>query len=117
MLVAALLLSGGTERTSRSSAFNLGVALGVAALTAPPDTLRSSATTGTPLIRSLPAQLNNKPVSRYVLLEAPALSGVAGRSFAWIPEGTNPGTHDVRFRAQHPNAEPDTLVLRIELTS
>ncbi|PSQ77535.1 MAG: hypothetical protein BRD35_03475 [Bacteroidetes bacterium QH_7_62_13] len=77
------------------------MAPGVAALTAPPDTLRSSATT----------------VSRYVLLEAPALSGVAGRSFAWIPEGTNPGTHDVRFRAQHPNAEPDTLVLRIELTS
>jgi hypothetical protein len=79
-----------------------------------PDTLRST-TTGTPLIRSLPAELNGAAVSRYLILDGPALSGVAGRSFTWIPKGTDPDTVDVRLQARHPDAPADTLVLQIDV--
>jgi hypothetical protein len=92
----------------------------VAAVTSsssPPDTLRSSTTAGTPLIRSLPAERNGAAVSRYLILDGPALSGVAGRSFTWIPRGAEPGTYDVRLQAQHMDAPADTLVLRITVES
>jgi hypothetical protein len=86
-------------------------------LPSPPDTLRSSTTPGTPLIRSLPAELNGAAVSRYVLLEGPALSGVAGRSFTWIPTDAEPNTYDVRLQARHPDAPADTLLLQIDVQS
>lgn len=83
----------------------------------PPDTLRSSATTGTPFIRSLPGRINETPVSRYVILDGPALSGVAGRSFTWIPTDAQPNTYDVHLQALHADAPADTLVLQITLES
>lgn len=83
----------------------------------PPDTLRATTSVGSPLILSLPAQLNDTPVSRYTVLEGPSLCGVAGRSFTWIPKGTDPDTYGVRLQAQHADAPADTLVLRINLQS
>jgi len=83
----------------------------------PPDTVRASVPAGTPLIRSLPSDLNGRPVARYTLLRGPALIGVADRSITWITRSVSPGTYDVRLRAAHPDAAPDTLVLRIEVES
>jgi hypothetical protein len=84
---------------------------------APPDTLRASAEPGTPLILTLPTELDGRSVKRYSLLRGPALSGVAGRSFTWIPQGAEPGMHEALLRGHAPNAPPDTLVLRINLQS
>jgi len=83
----------------------------------PPDTLRSATPPGTPLILSLPNELNDAPVTHYSILQGPSLSGVAGRSFTWIPRDAEPGTYDVRLRAHPPDAQPDTLVLRITVES
>lgn len=119
-LVTALLLLGLTQMVPRLSASKPSAGPRVAAaepVPLPPDTLRLSTTAGTPLIRSLPAQLNEAPVSRYGILAGPTLSGVAGRSFTWIPTDAEPGTYDVRLQAQHPDAPADTLVLQITLES
>lgn len=83
----------------------------------PPDTLRTSSPVSTPLILSLPAELSETPVTRYTILQGPSLSGVAGQSFTWIPRDTEPGTYDISLHAHHPDAEPDTLVLRIDVES
>ena len=85
--------------------------------TLPPDTLRTSAEPGTPLILTLPSELDGRSVEHYTLLRGPALSGVAGRSFTWIPEGADPGVHEALLRPHAPDAPPDTLVLRIDLQS
>lgn len=117
-LLAAVLLLGLSTPPARS--LKPDATLRVAATPpghSPPDTFRSSTTTGTPLIRSLPPRINDAPVSRYVILDGPALSGVAGRSFTWVSTDAEPGTYDVRLRASHPDAQPDTLVLRITLES
>ena len=82
-----------------------------------PDTLRATVAPGRPLIRSLPAEVGGAPVTGYAVLRGPALCGVAGQSFTWIPRGTAPGTYDVRLRATHPDAAPDTLVLRVDVQS
>ncbi|MFB6098264.1 MAG: hypothetical protein ABEK84_03975 [Salinibacter sp.] len=76
-----------------------------------------STTSDQPVIHTLPAELNGHPVEHYTLLRGPALSGVAGRSFTWIPQGADPGTHEALLQAHAPNAPPDTLVLRIDLQS
>jgi hypothetical protein len=81
------------------------------------DTLRASVAAGSPLVRSLPAEVGGTSVTGYAVLRGPALCGVAGRSFSWITRGTPPGTYDVRLRATHLNAAPDTLVLRIDVRS
>lgn len=81
-----------------------------------PDTLRTDATAGTPLVLSLPSEIGDAPVARYTVLQGPSLCGVAGRSFTWITQGVAPDTHDVRLHAHHPDAQPDTLVVRIEIT-
>ena len=87
------------------------------ALVLPPDTLRTSAEPGTPLILTLPPELDGRSVDRYTLLRGPALSGVAGRSFTWIPEGADPGVHEALLRTRTADAPSDTLVLRIDLQS
>jgi hypothetical protein len=97
--------------------FEPALAPRVAAHRAAPDTLRTTATPGTPLILPLPETLRDAPVTRYTVRRGPALSGVAGRSFTWIPRGTAPGTYDVLLHAHHPDARPDTLVVRIDLQS
>ncbi len=79
----------------------------------PPDTLHTSAEPGTPLTLTLPATLNGQSVIRYTLLRGPALSGVAGRSFTWIPEGAAPGTYQALLRAESADAPSDTLVVQI----
>jgi len=86
-------------------------------MTGPPDTLRASAEPDTPLILTLPAELNGRPVGRYSILRGPALSGVAGRSFTWIPKGAEPGLHEALLRTHGPHAMADTLVIRIDLQS
>ena len=110
-------LSGNTDVTSPGS-FEPTTGPRVAQTSlALPDTLRTSAEPGTPLILPLPTEANGRPVERYSLLRGPALSGVAGRSFTWIPQGAEPGMHEVLLRTHAPNAPPDTLVLRIDLSS
>ena len=80
-----------------------------------PDTVRTTTRAGTPLTLSLPDALDGRSVGRYSLLRGPALSGVAGRSFTWIPEGTAPGVYHARLRAESTSTSPDTLVVQIRL--
>ena len=83
-----------------------------------PDTIRTAAETGTPLLLSLPEEIQGESVEHYTLLHGPSLSGVAGRSFTWIPAGASPDTYEARLQAHGPDAAPtDTLVLRIDLSS
>ena len=116
LLVLSLLgLSGNADVTSMGP-LEPDADLRVAATIVPlRDTVRASAKRGTPLILTLPAKLNGRPVERYSLLRGPALSGVAGRSFTWIPEGAGPGIHEALLRAHAPDAPPDTLVAQINL--
>jgi len=116
LLTAALLLFG--MAPGPISSVEPANSSWVAAPASPaPDTVQSSVAAGTPLIRSLPAEVNGTPVTRYTLLRGPALSGVAGRSLTWITRGVAPGTYDVRLRATHRGAAPDTLVVRVEIQS
>lgn len=82
----------------------------------PPDTLTATGSTETPLVRSLPAEINGTPVTRYVVLDGPALAGATDRSFTWIPRTATADTHDIALHAHHTNAAPDTLVLQVTLT-
>jgi len=107
-LPASLLASSGVEPTAASRVAATPVAF-------PPDTLRTDATTGAPVVFSLPPELRGTPVSRYTVLQGPALCGVAGRSLTWIPKNANPGTYDIRLQAHRPDAQPDTLVVQIKL--
>lgn len=88
---------------------------GAPEMPASPDTLRTSAEPGTPLILTLPAELDGRFVEHYSLLKGPALSGVAGRSFTWIPEGAEAGMHEALLRTHASDAPPDTLVVQINL--
>lgn len=97
--------------------FYQGVARTVPVPSPPADTLRVSTTSDTPLLLSLPSTVANRAVQEYNVLRGPALSGVAERSFVWIPEGASPGTHEVILRAAHRKPPPDTLVLQIDLES
>ena len=118
LLALGLMGGGGNGDVTFTGSFEPTNSPRVAAtLVAPPDTLRTSAEMGTPLILTLPAELNGRSVGRYSLLRGPALSGVAGRSFTWIPAGAEPGTHEALLRAESPDAPADTLVVRIALQS
>jgi hypothetical protein len=115
--LAAGLLGGAGHEGASSSAFLQPesapwVAPGPRSV---PDTVRTATRTGTPLTLSLPDALDGHSVARYSLLRGPALSGVAGRSFTWIPEGTAPGVHHALLRAESTNTSPDTLVVQIRL--
>jgi hypothetical protein len=77
------------------------------------DTLQRDVQAGETIIVALPASLDAGPVDRYRLLQGPALSGVADRSFAWVTNAVDPGTYDVRLAAETDAAAPDTLVLRV----
>lgn len=84
----------------------------------PPDTVRAATDPNTPLVLPLPAELNGQSIDRYKLLRGPALSGVAGRSFTWIPKGAAPGTYEALLQASTASSvSPDTLVVRIDLRS
>lgn len=100
-----------------SDGFEPSATARVAAPSPSDDTLRTATAATTPLIVSLPTELQGAPVTRYSVLQAPALSGVADRSLTWIPRGTGPGTYDVRLHAHHSNAAPDTLVVQITVES
>lgn len=84
---------------------------------APPDTLTTTIPKGTPLVRSLPDTVGGTPVTQYAVLNGPALCGTAGRSFTWIPRDAAPGPHPIRLKANHPDASPDTLILRVNVES
>lgn len=79
------------------------------------DTVRTSTSVNTPVVLSLPSRVEGDPVSHYAILRAPALAGVAKRSFTWIPAGDRPGVYDARLEAVHPDAASDTVTVRIEL--
>jgi len=83
----------------------------------PTDTVRASTTGPLPVVLSLPSRVSGIPVLEYHIVEAPALAGVAKRSFTWIPGGSAPGLYHARLEAVHPDAESDTLVVEIELSS
>lgn len=118
LLALGLVGVGGNGDVTSPGSFEPTNSLRVAAtLSAPPDTLRTAAEPDTPLILTLPAELNGRSVERYSLLRGPALSGVAGRSFTWIPTGAEPGLHEALLRADSPDAPGDTLVVRIDLSS
>jgi len=116
VVVVAFGALGLTPLSPVSSKIEPAAASRVAPAPVPPDTLRADATTATPLILALPADLGEAPVSRYTMLQGPALSGVAGRSFTWVPKETAPGTYTAHLQAQRPNTTPDTLVVQITLT-
>lgn len=86
-----------------------------ARLVPPPDTITTTAEPHAPLILSLPSSVGTRNVERYTLISGPALCGVAGRSFAWIPEDAEPGWYQATLEAHAANAPADTLVVRIEL--
>jgi len=118
LLVLSLLGLSGNRDVTSLRLFEPTIDPGVAAtIIAQADTLRTTATPGTPLILTLPAEMNGRSVERYSLLRGPALSGVAGRSFTWIPEGAAPGTHEALLRTHAPDAPADTLVITIDLQS
>ena len=118
LLALGLLGLGGNGDVTSPGSFEPTTGPRVAAtLATPPDTLRTSAEPGTPLLLTLPAELNGRSVERYSLLRGPALSGVAGRSFTWIPQGAEPGTHEALLRTHAPDTPADTLVITIDLQS
>lgn len=118
LLVVALSGTTGNRDVTSTVSFEPTIGPRVAPAVAPvPDTLRTQAEPATPLILSLPAEVNGQSIDRYLLLQGPALSGVAGRSFTWVPQGSDPGTYDALLQMQIPDAPPDTLVLRIDLQS
>ena len=119
LLALGLLGLGGNGDVTSTGSFEPSTGPRVAAhVTAFPDTIRTTAAPNTPLLLPLPTELQGEPVERYTLLHGQALSGVAGRSFTWIPEGASPDIYEARLQAHGPDAAPpDTLVLRIDLSS
>lgn len=117
LAVGLLGLAGNGDVTSPDASESINGARLTPSIAPPPETLRTAADTKTPLILALPSTVNGHSVTRYTLLQGPSLSGVAGRSFTWIPQGTDPGTHEALLQTKSPDAPPDTLVLRIDLQS
>jgi len=118
LLVIALMGTTGNRDVTSLGPFEPTIGPRVAQIPAPPpDTLRTEVDPDTPLLLTLPAEVNGQPVDHYRLLRGPALSGVAGRSLTWIPRGAEPGTHEALLQTQSPDAPPDTLVLRMHLQS
>jgi hypothetical protein len=118
LLVIALLGTTGNRDVTSPDSFEPTIGPRVAQISVPlPETLRVEAGPDPPLILSLPAEVNGRSVDRYRLLQGPALSGVAGRSFTWLPQDADPGPHEALLRTHAPDAPADTLVLRIDLQS
>lgn len=88
-----------------------------AASFAVPDTVTASTPQDTPLILSLPATIKDRPVTHYEVLRGPALCGVAGQSFTWIPRAAENPPYHALLRAVHPNPPSDTLVVRMDVES
>lgn len=82
-----------------------------------PDTVTASTPQNTPLILSLPANLKDRPVTQYEVLRGPALCGVAGQSFTWIPRAAENPPYYATLQAVHPNPPSDTLVVRMNIES
>ena len=107
LVLCAFLLGAAPIPTPRSASSSF----------APPDTVTSTVTAGTPLVRPLPTSLQDAPVARYTVLKGPSLSGAAGYSFTWITRDTAPGTYTIPLRADHPDAASDTLVVQVNVQS
>lgn len=115
LLLHLLLVSTGVE-TSRALAAP-SASPGATVSTTPPDTLVASTRPDTPLILSLPTTINDRPVSRYEIVNGPALCGVAGHSFTWIPRRAADSSHHASLQAVHPDAPSDTVVVRMDVQS
>ncbi|MFO8100409.1 MAG: hypothetical protein R6T83_12410 [Salinibacter sp.] len=87
----------------------------VARATGAPDTLTATVGAGDALILSLPDATRGTTVASYRMLRGPALSGVAGRSLTWITRDVAPGTYTLLLQARRPGADPDTMVVRVEV--
>jgi hypothetical protein len=77
------------------------------------DTLRPTVDAGQPLILALPAERDSVRINRYRLIRGPALSGVVGRSFAWVTQPADAGRATVLLRPVGRSPLPDTLALVI----
>jgi len=75
------------------------------------DTLRPTVDAGQPLILALPAKRDSVRINRYRVLRAPALSGVVGRSFAWVTRPEDAGRDTILLRPVARAPLPDTLAL------
>lgn len=116
LLMLSLLGLLGTGDVPAPRSFEPTTALRVAPVFSP-DTVRATVESSMPLILSLPTEVNGQSIQRYTLLQGPALSGVAGRSFTWIAQGADPGTYEAVLRAEVSDSPPDTLLLQINLPS
>lgn len=94
-----------------------GLPSGAPVTSAVPDTVTASTPQDTPLILSLPGRLQDRPVTHYKVLRGPALCGVAGHSFTWIPRGAQNPPYYATLQAMHPNPPSDTLVVRMDIES
>lgn len=82
-----------------------------------PDTVVASTPQDTPLILSLPATVQDRPVTRYKILRGPSLCGVAGQSFTWVPHAAQNPPYHATLEAVHPDPPTDTLVVQMDIES
>lgn len=113
--LAAALLTGSLLLGLGGNASVSGIEPAIGARVAQNDTVRASMTAEEPLILTLPSVVGDHEVDEYRMLHGPSLSGVAGRSFTWIPQNVAPGTYDIRLSARHADTASDTLVVRIDV--
>jgi hypothetical protein len=78
------------------------------------DTIRTAVQAGEPLLVTLPDEHRGRE-ARYRVLDAPALSWLVDRSFYWRTLPAERGVLHVLFERTVDGAEPDTLVLAVEL--
>lgn len=75
----------------------------------PADTLRHTVRGGEVLIFALPAMLDRRPVERYAILQAPALSLLEDRSVMWRTRRDDAGEHLLLFQAFTAEQRADTV--------
>jgi len=84
--------------------------------TVPADTLRRRVQAGQPLIMTLPAMLDDRPVASYRFLRAPALSWLVDRSILWRTRSEDVGDHAMLVGVALADAPPDTLTILVTVT-
>lgn len=93
-----------------------GLAVGLlmaASLYPADDPLERTIAAGETLIVALPDAVDGTAVESYRIAEAPALSGLADRSFFWRTQAEDTGTHRILFHAERSDAPADTLALHV----
>lgn len=70
---------------------------------------------GNVFIVVLEEQLEGRPVRRYRIERAPAMSWLVGRSFAWRTSPADVGPHEVTFTAELTDGATETVRLRVDV--